>query len=223
MKRKIHTCGINVILYALGISGVLCACVLGGIMPSSKLVFVEYDRERVFEMTRSMFEDILFGDLASVTFLASIGLISFTNMMLTICLAPWFIADYELTLTEFGYTTVILGTAQLTSIIFSGQFRTRLGTGWSMVAGTLVQFIMFVLLLLFNDNGVIVTQFGTKKGEQGHYTFPLLIILLFLCIHYIAAEFTYINASTAMIQVAPSKAPQVLFFSFVLFVAFDCM
>ena len=77
-----------------------------------------------------------------------------------------------------------------------------------MVAGTSVQFIIFMFLLLFNNDGISVSQFYVSQDEQGHYTFPLLIILIFLCIRYIAAEFTFINASTAMMQMAQSKTTQ---------------
>ena len=84
---------VNLIFYILGILGVACACVLSGIVPSSRptnthVGIVEYDREhcsKYIVMIGWMFKDILFNDFSALIFLYIIGL-AFTNMMIAICL-----------------------------------------------------------------------------------------------------------------------------------------
>ena len=58
--------------------------------------------------------------------------------------------DYSLTMTEFGNSTVIIGTSQVVAIIFIYQFGTRFGVGWSLVAG--------ILVLLLGSGGLLWGQ-----------------------------------------------------------------
>jgi len=61
------------------------------------------------------------------------------------------------------------------------------------------------LIYLLGSGGILWEMIVSSKvlGESGHYTFPLLFILLILAIHFIAAEFTYINAVSCMLHIAP--------------------
>jgi len=127
------------------------------------------------------------------------------NTTLVITLAPWLSNDYNLTITQYGYCTIIIGTAQIASILFSYSFRKKLGLGWSILAGILIQFIMFVILLFCNNHGIAYHQHWYSGN---YYQFPLLLILLILCIQFIAAEFTYIHIINGMIQIAPSDVSQ---------------
>lgn len=69
----------------------------------------------------------------------------------------------------------------------------------------MVQCLMFILIYLLGSGGILWEMIVSSKvlGESGHYTFPLLFILLILAIHFIAAEFTYINAVSCMLHIAP--------------------
>merc|ERR1719225_1145187 len=138
-----------------------------------------------------MFRFIFCQHLSTAIFLIIIGIITFVNSALTLLLAPWLSTDYDLSITEFGYCTVIIGTAQVVAIIFSYQFGNKLGVGWSLVAGILVQCLMFILIYLLGSGGILWEMIVSSKvfGESGHYTFPLLFIFLILAIHFIAAEF----------------------------------
>merc|ERR1712129_195135 len=87
----------------------------------------------------------------------------------------------------------------------------KLGVGWSLVAGILVQCLMFVLIWLLNPSStsggyfyaLLAASEGDDASSSSHYTFPLLFTLLILAIHFIAAEFTYINAVSCMLHIAP--------------------
>eukprot|EP01083_Nonionella_stella_P091226 254989_1 len=197
--------GADYIFYILSILAILASFVLFSIMPSQKLIRTEIDPDNFKEKLLSMFHLILCRDISTAIFLVVIGLVAFVNTALTLLLAPWLFTDYALSITEFGYCTVIIGTAQVVAIIFSYQFGNKLGVGWSLVAGILVQCLMFVLILLLNSNDGVLYQYIAVEtsADADHYTFPLLFILLILAIHFIAAEFTYINAVTCMLHIAP--------------------
>lgn len=200
---------INYIFYILSIIAILSSLILFSIMPSQKLIRTEIHSHNFMKQLLSMVRLIFFQHFPTGIFLLIIGIITFINSSLTLLLAPWLSIDYNLSITEFGYCTVIIGTAQVVAIIFSYQFGNKLGVGWSLLAGILVQLLMFILILLLNNNGVLypyISSSFTSESENGdneHYTFPLLFILLILAIHFIAAEFTYINAVTCMLHIAP--------------------
>merc|ERR1711897_57303 len=133
-----------------------------------------------------MFQLIFFSHFPTAIFLIVIGIITFVNSALTLLLAPWLCSNYSLSITEFGYCTVIIGTAQVVAIIFSYQFGHKLGVGWSLVAGILVQALMFVLIHLLNSEGGLFYALIAANQSATHYTFPLLFVLLILAIHFIA-------------------------------------
>lgn len=197
--------GVEYIFYILGALAIVSSVLLFSIMPSEKLIHTEVHSHNFVPHLVSMLRLSLFCQhLPTSMFLVIIGIITFVNSTLTLLLAPWLSTDYDLSITEFGYCTVIIGTAQLVAILFSYQFANKLGVGWSLLAGILVQSIAFVLIFLLNNNGILYQYilYGSSSSDQ-HYTFPLLLILLILAIHFIAAEFTYINAVTCMLHIAP--------------------
>jgi len=198
--------GINYIFYILSILAILSSFLLFSIMPSQKLIRTEIHSHNFKDSLLSMIRLIFFGHLPTAIFLSIIGIITFVNSSLTLLLAPWLFTDYSLSITEFGYCTVIIGTAQIVAIIFSYQFGNKLGVGWSLLSGILVQCLMFIFIYLFNkEDGII---YEILSYNSSHYTFPLLFILLLLSIHFIAAEFTYINAVSCMLQIAPIQVIQ---------------
>ena len=195
---------VNYIFYILSIIAILSSLILFSIMPSQKLIRTEIHSHNFLKQFISMLRLIFFQHLPTGIFLLVIGIITFVNSSLTLLLAPWLSNDYDLSITEFGYCTVIIGTAQVVAIIFSYQFGNKLGVGWSLLAGILVQFLMFILIFLLNNNGILYQyMFESSISSSSHYTFPLLLILLILSIHFIASEFTYINAVTCMLHIAP--------------------
>jgi len=198
--------GLAYIFYILSVLAILCALVLFMTMPSQKLITAPIHRHNCTAQLTNMLRLIMCQHLPTAAFLCVIGLVTLVNSALTLLLAPWLMTDYELTITEFGYCTVIIGTSQVVAIIFSYQFGNRLGVGWSLVAGILVQCLMFVLILLLGSGGLLwgsIVSATDASSASSHYTFPLLLILLILAIHFIAAEFTYINAVSCMLHIAP--------------------
>ena len=198
---------IDYIFYILSIIAIVSSLLLFSIMPSQKLIRTEIHPHNFMKHLLSMIRLVFFQHFPTGIFLLIIGIITFVNSSLTLLLAPWLSRDYNLSITEFGYCTVIIGTAQVVAIIFSYQFGNKLGVGWSLLAGILVQTLMFILILLLNNNGIlypyIASSLLSNDTQSEHYTFPLLFILLILAIHFIAAEFTYINAVTCMLHIAP--------------------
>jgi len=198
--------GLAYIFYILSVLAILCALVLFMTMPSQKLITAPIHRHNCGAQMANMLRLIFCQHLPTAVFLGVVGLVTLVNSALTLLLAPWLMADYSLTITEFGYCTVIIGTSQVVAIIFSYQFGNRLGVGWSLVAGILVQCLMFVLILLLGSGGLLwssIVSATDASSSSSHYTFPLLLILLILAIHFIAAEFTYINAVSCMLHIAP--------------------
>lgn len=190
--------GFNIVLYIFCISSVICAIVLLSIMPTN--THETNDNTTLKERLKAIMT-FIYSKYICFLYLLSMILITFVNTMLTLLLAVWLTTDYYLTITEFGYCTIIIGTAQLVSILFSYQYRHKLGIGWSLLAGIIVQLCMFVVLLVFHNNGIL-SQWMMSSSSSA-YSFPLLLMLLVLCIHFIAAEFTYINTVAAMIHFAP--------------------
>jgi len=177
----LETEGIGTILYLFGIPALIVSCLLYWLIPSSLLVFEEYDRHNMREMIVDMLCTTTFiSHFPTLFFLVSLALCISANAILVITLAPWLVQDYGLSITEFGYCTLVFAVSQLCSILFSYQFKARLGRGWSFLAGILIQFSMFVLLLLFNNYGVMA-----KHEDEDHYSLPLLLVLLVLCVHFI--------------------------------------
>ena len=97
-------------------------------MPSQRMIRTEVHshnfKQRLYEMLSLLFS---FKHISTMIFLLSIGIVTFLNSTLTLILAPWLSNDYDLSITEFGYCTVIIGTAQVVAIIFSYQFSNKLG------------------------------------------------------------------------------------------------
>ena len=92
-------------------------------------------------------------------------MVPLVNSALTLLLAHWLMGDFSLTVTEFGNCTVISGTSQVVDIILSYQFDNRLGVGWSLVAGILVQCLMFVLVLLLGSGGLLCGSIAETTGS----------------------------------------------------------
>eukprot|EP01084_Bolivina_argentea_P192825 330957_1 len=194
---------INVIFYTLSIITIISSFMLFIIMPSQKLINYEIDRynfiSKLLLPMISFFTNNTY--VPTLIFLIIIFLITFINTILTLILAPWLYNNYSLTITEFGYCTIIIGISQIFAIIFSYKFNNKLGIGWSLLSGILIQSLMFTLIYLFNSTNIFI---NTKLFiNQNHYTFPLLFILLILSIHFIAVEFTYINSINVILHITP--------------------
>mmetsp|Transcript_11171 Transcript_11171/g.16967 ORF Transcript_11171/g.16967 Transcript_11171/m.16967 type:complete len:652 (-) Transcript_11171:36-1991(-) len=197
--------GAQYVFYALAILALVASLLLFAAMPSQKLIHSEIHSSNFMSQFASMLRlSLCLQHVPTSVFLGVIGIVTFVNSSLTLLLAPWLVTDYELSIAQFGYCTVIIGTAQMVAIIFSYQFGNKLGVGWSLLAGILVQLLMFVLIALLNSNGLVYPDImQAVEGSDTHFTFPLLLILLVLAIHFIAAEFTYINAVSCMLRIAP--------------------
>ena len=119
--------GLDYILYILAVLAIVASFVLFSIMPSQKMIRSEVHPQNCLSSAWSMVRLIFCRHIPTAVFLLVIGTVTFVNSALTLLLAPWLLTDYALSVTEFGYCSIIIGTAQVVAIIFSYQFGNRLG------------------------------------------------------------------------------------------------